>query len=268
MTLAAISALGLFASILLALLYARFLGRPVGALRSLALRVGHGEEAEPIRTGVTELDEISRTLADASKSLRERQQQQQLLLNELNHRVKNTLTAIQAVARQTLKRSTSIDDFMDAFEGRLLAMAKSHDVLTASEWRGGDMGKIILDACKPFSDPSRISANGPDVFVNARTVVALGMVFHELATNAAKYGAFSSAGGRVFITWTVDDRGIDLSWKERGGPPVEPTSKEGFGSILIVSLIERDLNGAAKLDLEPDGTSFVAFIPKENTTVP
>jgi two-component sensor histidine kinase len=266
-TLAAISALGLFASILLALLYASFLARPVGALRALALRVGHGEEGEPIRTGVTELDDISQTLADASKSLKKRQQEQQVLLNELNHRVKNTLTTIQAVARQTLKRSASLDEFMDAFEGRLLAMAKSHDVLTASEWRGGDLRRIVLDACKPFSDPSRISANGPDVFVNARTVVSLGMVFHELATNAAKYGAFSSARGRVFITWTADDRGIDLSWKERDGPPVERTSKEGFGSVLIASLIERDLNGSAKLDLEPDGASFVAFIPKENTTL-
>jgi two-component sensor histidine kinase len=265
--LAAISALGILVSMLVALLYARFLARPVGALRSLALQVGEGREGEPLRTGVTELDDISETLADTSKSLKKRERSQQVLLNELNHRVKNTLATIQAMARQTLRRSASLDDFMDAFEGRLLAMAKSHDVLTASEWRGGDLRGIVLDACKPFSDPSRVSAHGPDVFVDSRTVTALGMIFHELATNAAKYGALSSPRGRVIIRWTLDADGVDLLWKERDGPPLKPTSKEGFGSILIVSLIERDLEGRAKLTLEEDGASFVAFIPKAHLTV-
>jgi two-component sensor histidine kinase len=266
-TLAAISALGVLASMLVALMYASFLARPVGALRSLALRVGEGREGEPLRTGVTELDDISRTLADASTSLKKRERAQQVLLNELNHRVKNTLATIQAMARQTLRRSASLDDFMEAFEGRLLAMAKSHDVLTASEWRGGDLRRIVLDACKPFSEPSRIFADGPDVFVDARAVTALGMIFHELATNAAKYGAFSSARGSVIVTWTLRADGVDLTWKEWDGPPVQPTNKEGFGSMLIVSLVERDLEGQAKLGLEEDGVSFVAFIPKAHLTV-
>jgi two-component sensor histidine kinase len=265
--LAAISALGILASMLVALLYARFLARPVGALRSLALQVGEGREAEPLRTGVTELDDISRTLADASKSLKKRERSQQVLLNELNHRVKNTLATIQAMARQTLRRSESLDDFIDAFEGRLLAMAKSHDVLTASEWRGGDLRTIVLNSCKPFSEPSRIFADGPDVFVDARAVTALGMIFHELATNAAKYGAFSSARGSVIIRWALSADGVDVTWKERDGPPVNPANKEGFGSMLIVSLVERDLEGQAKLVLEEDGASFVAFIPKAHLTV-
>lgn len=257
--------IGLASSIILAILYAHFLAEPVSALRRVALSVGRQQPVPVLRTGIAELDGVSASLADASASLKQRDQLQESLINELNHRVKNTLATIQSIALQTRRRSGSLDEFGAAFEGRLLALAKSHDALTRGGWRGGDLRHIVLESCRPFGDESRTVVQGPPVELPAKAIVGLGMVLHELATNAAKYGAFATSSGTVSIKWRIDGNDgqdvLHVRWKERGGPPVVPSDKKGFGSILIVSIIESDLGGKAESVFEPDGLRFEASIP-------
>jgi two-component sensor histidine kinase len=251
--------------VLLALLYGRFLAEPVSALRRVAVSFARREPVRAIRTGIQELDGVAKGLAEASDILKQRDQVQESLINELNHRVKNTLATIQSIARQTRRRASSLDEFGQAFEGRLMALAKSHDTLTRSGWAGGDLQNIVLESCRPFSDPSRLVLNGPQVEIPNRVVVGIGMVLHELATNAAKYGAFAASNGTVRIEWRLEPGephgNLRLRWKERDGPPVVPINKKGFGSTLIVSIVESDLSGKAEMVFEPDGLRFDLAIP-------
>jgi two-component sensor histidine kinase len=263
--LALMAGIGLATSVLLALLYGRFLAEPVSALRRVAVSFARREPVREIRTGIQELDGVAKGLAEASDILKQRDQVQESLINELNHRVKNTLATIQSIARQTRRRASSLDEFGQAFEGRLMALAKSHDTLTRSGWAGGDLQNIVLESCRPFSDPARLVLNGPPVEIPNRVVVGIGMVLHELATNAAKYGAFAASNGTVRIEWRLEPGephgNLHLRWKERDGPPVVPINKKGFGSTLIVSIVESDLSGKAEMVFEPDGLRFDLAIP-------
>jgi two-component sensor histidine kinase len=270
--LALMAGIGLTTSVLLALLYARFLAAPVSALRQVAVSFARREPVGAFRTGIQELDGVAKGLAEASEILKHRDQVQQSLINELNHRVKNTLATIQSIARQTRRRASSLDEFGEAFEGRLLALAKSHDTLTRSGWVGGDLESIVLESCRPFSDPARVVLSGPRVEIPNRVVVGIGMVLHELATNAAKYGAFAAGNGTVHIEWRIEPgdphRRLHLRWKERGGPPVVSINKKGFGSTLIVSIVESDLGGKAEMAFESDGLRFDLAIPLPSDMAP
>jgi two-component sensor histidine kinase len=177
---------------------------------------------------------------------------QQLLLNELNHRVKNNLATVQSMAAQTARRSTDLPMFIADFEGRLVALARTHDVLTKRAWTGADVSEILAAALAPHSNRVRLS--GPDVELDANQSLALGLVSHELATNAAKYGALSSAGGEVSVSWKLDDpRTLAIVWTESGGPEVRPPERRGFGTRLIEKLVGGDLRGQLKMDFAPGG---------------
>jgi PAS domain S-box-containing protein len=179
-----------------------------------------------------------------------------LLINELNHRVKNTLAAVQSIARQTLRSGRTPGEMGDILTGRLIALAGAHDVLTRENWEGAGLRKIVQVALAPF-DESRITSAGPDARLDARAALALGMALHELATNATKYGALSSEAGRVLLTWRLheDQRPpiLDLEWRETGGPPVVAPKRRGFGTRLLTQGVRSELNGAAELDFAPDG---------------
>jgi two-component sensor histidine kinase len=187
--------------------------------------------------------------------------QQRLLLDELNHRVKNTLATVQAIAQQTLRGATSPAQFAQAFEARLLALSQTHNALTDGRWRGAGLRQILDQELSPHG-VERIELRGPDVHLPARMALALGLVFHELATNAAKYGALST-DGRLALDWRVDDGRLRLDWRERGGPPVAAPHRRGFGSRLIERTLSGELGGEISLDYQPEGFSCRFSVPLE-----
>lgn len=189
--------------------------------------------------------------ADISDQVRA-QERQRLLVDELNHRVKNTLATVQAIAQQTLRHSATPERFAEAFEARLMALSKTHNALTDSHWTGAGLGQILWQELSPY-DAERVAIRGPEVQLSARLALALGMVFHELATNAAKYGALSD-GGRLKVTWSVDaDDTLALEWRESGGPPTAPPARRGFGSRLIERSITGELQGRVEIDYAASG---------------
>lgn len=189
-----------------------------------------------------------------------------LLVNEMNHRVKNTLASVQSIAHQTLRSSHTPGQMAEIFTGRLLALASAHDVLTQESWEGAGLRKIVEVALAPFDGP-RIVHDGPDARLDARAALALGMALHELATNASKYGALSNETGAVRLTWQVEPSAgaslLSLEWREAGGPPVLSPRRRGFGSHLLTRGVGAELNGAADLEFAPAGVVFRITAPIE-----
>jgi two-component sensor histidine kinase len=179
---------------------------------------------------------------------------QNLLLDELNHRVKNTLATVQAMAMQTLK---GVDlPARDAFLARLFALSGQHDLLTLDNWEGASFEGVVRRALRPWreDDRPRFQIQGPGVHLEPKKALALGMAFHELATNAAKYGAFATATGTVHVTWHIAPDGrLKLIWEERGGPPVQAPERRGFGLRLIEFGLAREISGEVSLDFRPGG---------------
>ena len=178
--------------------------------------------------------------------------QQKLLLDELNHRVKNSLATVQAIAHQTLRSSPEPEQFRGAFESRLMALAATHDLLTATSWRGATLRDLLLSELQPFS-PDKYQLSGPEVDLTPAETLALGLVLHELATNAAKYGALSAPGGCVRLVWSRFEGRLDLEWREQDGPEVSIPTRRGFGSRLIERSLKEQLGGSARLDFAPSG---------------
>jgi len=188
------------------------------------------------------------------------ERQQKLLLDELNHRVKNTLATVQAIAAQTLRTNPEPAAFRQAFEARILALAATHDLLTATSWRSAGLRDVVLVELKPFG-AERYRLEGPDVALTPAEALTLGLLFHELATNAAKYGALSVAEGRVEVRWTVEAGRLDLGWRETGGPAVTPPVRRGFGSRLIERSLKGQMGGEAVLEFAPQGLCCAVSLP-------
>lgn len=187
---------------------------------------------------------------------------QKFLMEEMNHRVKNTLATVQAMARQTLKKSGISSGVWDSFEGRLIAMSTAHELLTREKWVGADVATIVGKALRVHQSGAGdvFAIDGPAVLVDAQTALALAMALHELGTNAMKYGALSVPLGRVSIRWMIDNdaRGhvLDFRWNESGGPPVEPPASRGFGSRLIKQAFSHHGDNSAEIDFLPQGVEF------------
>jgi PAS domain S-box-containing protein len=179
---------------------------------------------------------------------------QRLLINELNHRVKNTLATVQAIAFQTFKGDISLDEARARFEARLLALSNAHNLLTEQNWEGASLRSVIMRAVAPLAgEESRFDFEGPDLWAAPRAALALSLALHELSTNAAKYGALSNEAGRVSIGWQISGPALRLEWKESGGPAVIQPKQRGFGSRLVERGLAADLGGKATLYFEPDG---------------
>lgn len=192
------------------------------------------------------------------------EQQQKLLLDELNHRVKNTLATVQSIAAQTLRTTPDPEAFKQAFESRLMALSSTHDLLTASSWRGADLREILRAEFRPHGT-ERYRLEGPELGLSPARALALGLLFHELATNAAKYGALSSPEGCVKVTWKIEtEAGHDrlvITWTEENGPEVVKPTRKGFGSRLIERSLKGELGGEATLDYRPDGIHCQVILP-------
>jgi PAS domain S-box-containing protein len=187
-------------------------------------------------------------------------EQRTLLINELNHRVKNTLATVQSLAMQSLRGGMRGIDARDRFEARLTALARAHDLLTMEGWRGAPLGDIVERAMAPFrTSDARVAVAGPALRLNTKQALAISMAMHELGTNALKYGALSNDTGRVSIDWrTQQANGIavlDLSWREEGGPPVRAPTRKGFGSRLLEKNLARELDGTVIIDYRREGVA-------------
>ena len=191
----------------------------------------------------------------------------ELLINELNHRVKNTLTIVQAMAAQSLRHVSDEDrPKAQAFEDRLFALARAHDVLTRENWEGAELREIIDEVVEPYlrQKTKHFEIEGPRLRLIPRTALAIAMAVHELATNAAKYGALSVPSGCVVITWAItpgDVPRLMLRWQERGGPPVAVPTRRGFGTRLIERSLAQDIGGEVRLTYAPAGAVCVMDIP-------
>ncbi|WP_243368270.1 HWE histidine kinase domain-containing protein [Microvirga solisilvae] len=195
------------------------------------------------------------------------EEHQQLLMNELNHRVKNTLATVQSVASQTLRNAETTDVARIAIESRLFALSRTHDVLTRENWESASIDEIIAEAIAPYRHEreNRLFTSGPDVRVSPRMALALSMALQELATNAVKYGALSNTCGKVGITWSVIDNTSEprmhLSWTESGGPHVSAPTHRGFGTRLIERSLAQDLNGKVEIQFAPSGVTCTVDAP-------
>jgi signal transduction histidine kinase/FixJ family two-component response regulator len=182
-----------------------------------------------------------------------------LLLNELNHRVKNTLATVQSVAMQSFRRAKTEASGRQMFESRLMALSRAHDVLTNESWEGANLDEIVAQAITPYrgGDLNRFHTDGPPVRLPAKMALSISMALHELATNAVKYGALSSEKGRVSITWQTrreaDGWWLRLEWLEADGPPVAEPEHEGFGTRLIARGLAQELGGETKIEYRPTG---------------
>lgn len=179
---------------------------------------------------------------------------QLLLINELNHRVKNTLAIVQGLAIQSFRDGNDPGASQDAFQARLAALAGAHDLLVREQWEGATLDRLRASATRAYED--RLDADGPPVRLPPKAAVSLALAFHELATNAAKYGALSVAEGQVSVAWWWTDSGrLTIEWRERGGPPVEAPRRRGFGLRMIERALAVDLRGTARIDFAADGVS-------------
>src|SRR5262245_21823918 len=232
------------------------------------------ERAERIVVGIAAQASIAIDNANlfraAQSELAERrriEQQQTLLLGELNHRVKNTLAIVQSIATQTLRHADSAEAFRAGFEARIMALAEAHNLLTDSNWGGASLKDIVERVLVPYSDAGRRRYELPahDIQVGPKGAVSLVMAFHELATNAAKYGALSNGGGSLRVDWKVSSDvqppRLFVKWEESGGPPVRPPTRQGFGSRLIRGLAQ-ETAGEVRLDYEPRGLVCTIDIPR------
>jgi PAS domain S-box-containing protein len=234
---------------------------------------GHdGEFAGYFGSGIDVTDHIEnekrlrQALDDAE--LRERQQQelqrhQELLINELDHRVKNTLATVQSIAAQTFREVDPSGSAQATFIGRLVALARAHDVLTRDRWSSAQARDVIELALEPFNDTvrPRLHMHGPSIRLAPKLTLGLAMAVHELCTNAVKHGALSDGRGQVNVSWAIDTgdqhRQFEFGWTEHGGPAVALPEKRGFGMRFLEVGLPREFDGMARLSFDPGGIGYL-----------
>jgi two-component sensor histidine kinase len=194
---------------------------------------------------------------------------QKLILDELHHRIKNTLATVNAIASQSLRTATSIEHGRQAIEGRLIALGRAHDLLMQVSWANASLVATVRGATEPYDTKGigHFSITGPDIGITSGAVIALAMTFNELCTNTTKFGALSVPAGRIEIAWTVDEetQRLRLTWTEVGGPAVEAPTRRSFGTRMMGSLGQQ-LNGTVQLDYLPSGFVYVLDVPLVSLT--
>ena len=211
-------------------------------------------------------------LATAGIDAREREaadKLQKLILEELHHRIKNTLATVGAIVSQSLRDLPEAKHAQHAIEGRLLALGRAHDLLLQARWSSADLGTIVRSATEAFDNPNqpKFSISGPDIRMASGAVIAIAMTLNELCTNTTKFGALSVPQGRVDIKWTLDQQAqrLHLTWTETNGAAVRPPQKRSFGTRLIETL-GRQLRGDVRLTYEPTGFVYAFDVPMASLT--
>jgi two-component sensor histidine kinase len=189
---------------------------------------------------------------------------QKLILGELHHRVKNTLTTVSAIAAQSFRAATSVEHGQKAMEGRLIALGRAHDLLMQVSWANASLTHTLSGATDPYDSNGgrRFHFNGPDIRITSAAVIALAMTFNELCTNTTKFGALSNPAGRVEVAWTIDEmkQRLRLTWTESGGPAVGVPTRRSFGTRMMESLGQQ-LRGQVHLAYEPSGFVYLLDVP-------
>lgn len=227
--------------------------------------------SSPVRAADGQLLYLARVVQDVTER-KAAEQRQKLLIDELNHRVKNTLATVQSLVSQTARGAPTPEAFRESFEGRLIALSKAHDQLTRHHWESAGLREILSASVAPYvgAGPERIVLRGEDIVLRPRAVLTLAMAFHELTTNAAKYGALSLPGGRIEIRWQVaggEHPLLRIDWVEQKGPVVSEPQRRGFGSKLIEGSIAAELGGSARLAFERSGVRCEITIPLAAATI-
>lgn len=232
-----------------------------GSSRGLALVTFLGGLLATVLVAAATARQVSARLQAESEveARRVAEEARELLVAELNHRVKNTLATVQSIAAQSLREGRPAAEARETFEARLVALSHAHDLLTRENWRGAELSEIVREETLPYAD--RITAEGPPVTLSPSTALALAMALHELATNAAKYGALSTPAGHVRISWKLPPGRLDLTWREAGGPPVDAAARRGFGTRMITQGLSRQLQGTVELAFKPEGVVCCIDIP-------
>jgi two-component sensor histidine kinase len=199
---------------------------------------------------------------------KEREEKERLLMLEINHRAKNMLSVVHAIARQTATKNS--EDFIARFSERIQALSANQDLLVRNEWNGVEVADLVHAQLAPFVGllGSRIAVHGPRLRLTASSAQAVGLELHELATNAGKYGALSNDRGCVDVGWGVSGESFSMHWTESGGPPVPPPKRRGFGSIVMDVMAERSLGGKVDLDYAPSGVTWRLTCPTANALEP
>jgi len=212
-------------------------------------------------------------LAQAGIDAKEREaadKLQKLILEELHHRIKNTLATVSAIASQSLRTATSIEHGQQAIEGRLVALGRAHDLLMQGNWANASLEATVHGATEPYDGKGagHFSIGGPDIGITSGAVIALAMTFNELCTNTTKFGALSVPAGRVEIAWNIDEetQRLRLNWTEIGGPTVQAPTRRSFGTRMIGSLGQQ-LNGKVELEYLPTGFVYTLDVPLSSLTV-
>ena len=216
----------------------------------------------PVGIAARRQERLSSTMAALERSKESLEQ----AVAELDHRVRNNLAGIAAMARYTRQGSRSMDELIHALDKRIQSMADSHSLLSQSYWHGVDLADLVRRQLAPYATKTNTVINGPDITLCATATQAVGMVLHELVTNAVKYGALSNPHGRVSVSWDYrpcrDAAGrLAIAWRETGGPPVVAPSDSSYGTNLIRGLIPRELGGAVDLAFPPEGVRCDIEIP-------
>ena len=229
---------------------------PTGELRWLHARGRAATSAD--NGGVRRLAGVSLDITERKRA----EERQKLLVNELNHRVKNSLATVQSIAAQTLRSVAAPEFFRDAFETRLIALSHTHDLLTRESWAGASLREVFDLELHAMAGEDRVGFTyAGDVRLNPKAAVALGMGIHELTTNAAKYGALSTPNGRVAVDWAIEDGVLRLTWTESGGPPATPPARRGFGVRLLERGLAAELSGAVELTYDTVGLVCQMALP-------
>jgi PAS domain S-box-containing protein len=254
--------------------YDRLLSASTPALRNgepfqseFRVRRPNGEIRWCVGTAIATVDASGRTLriTGVTVDITERKQaeeRQLLLAQEVDHRAKNALTLVQSILRLT--RASDIDEYVEAVEGRIRALSRAHTILSDSRWQGADLGGLVEEEFAPYAyaGSEQVVVQGPKAFLDPNTAQALALALHELAANAAKYGALSLAGGRIELSWRAEHDRLILDWVESGGPTVRRPLVSGFGTKIIIGSVERQLHGAVTFEWRPEGLRCVLSVPR------
>ena len=233
--------------------------------RSMPWRDSETTIAETLRISL--LDVILRRANIIDRERRVAQEGQILLVAELNHRVKNVLSVIRSLVRQSRQGATSLDTFTNDLQSRIHALSLAHDQLTLGHWKAAPLLTLIEAEAQVWTHvkDTRLALSGPSVMIEARAYQTLALVLHEMMTNAAKHGALSVEAGHLAITWSLEETGdLALMWEERGGPPVTPPKRRGFGTIVIEQSIPFELRGETSIEYRPEGIRARFVIPHDS----
>lgn len=216
----------------------------------------------PVELSITRTDQFDEPvflgfLRDIGER-RDSARRQELMIGELNHRVKNLLGVVAGIAHQTARSASTMAEFSEAFGGRLSSLGRAHEILTAASWEHASLGSLARELLSMYeNDPAlRVTIEGPEVLLESRQLLSVSMILHELITNAIKYGALAYSGGRLSLSWTVRDDELSLRWNESGLEAVEPPTRRGFGSKMIDLSVSHELRGTSETRWAPDGMTF------------